>query len=100
MELGQMPRKVSINESSLTKMEIRKLNALRNSIGDDLGAKAFSQWYESRPAKTKAAPVDKTAQAIADAVMDLFAKGKIKTLPRGGYVIKRGRGRVVVELAG
>ncbi len=94
-----MPRKASIDESSLTKMEIRKLNALRKSIGDELGAKAFSQWYESRPATIKAVPVDKTAEAIADAVMDLFTKGKIKALPRGGYLVKRGRGRVVVKPA-
>ncbi len=92
-----MPRKANIDESNLTKMEIRKLNALRKSIGDELGAKAFKQWYESRPATTKAAPVDKTAEAISDAIMDLIAKGKIKALPRNGYVVKRGRGRVVVE---
>ena len=94
-----MPRKATIDESSLTKMEIRKLNALRKSIGDELGAKAFGQWYESRPTKTKSAPVDKTAEAIAEAVMNLITKGKIKTLPRDGYVVKRGRGRVVVEPA-
>ena len=94
-----MPRKATIDESSLTKMEVRKLNALRKSIGDELGAKAFSQWYESRPATTKSAPVDKTAEAIANAVMDLIAKGKIKALPRSGYLVKRGRGRVVVEIA-
>ncbi len=81
-------------------MEIRKLNALRKSIGDELGANAFKQWYESRPPTTKSAPVDKTAEAIAEAIMGLIAKGKIKNLPRDGYVIKRGRGRVVVQPAG
>ena len=94
-----MPRKMNFDESSLTKMEIRKLNALRKSIGDELGAKAFKQWYETRPPTTKATPVDKTAEAIGDAIMDLMAKGKIKSLPRNGYLVKRGRGRVVVEPA-
>ena len=94
-----MPREVNFDESSLTKMEIRKLNSLRKSIGDDLGAKAFGQWYESRPSTTKATPVDKTAEAIANAVMELIAKGKINSLPRGGYLVKRGRKRVVVEPA-
>ena len=91
-----MPRKPTIDQSTLTKMELRKLNALKKSIGDDIGNKAFLEWMKKRPAK-KAAPVDKTAEAISDAVMKLMDSGKIKALPRSGYVVKRGRGRVVVE---
>ena len=94
-----MPRKVNIDESSLTKMEIRKLNALRKSIGDDLGAKAFTEWYKNRPAPKASQPVDKTAEAVAEAIMGLIEKGKINSLPRGGYLVKRGRGRVVVAPA-
>ena len=94
-----MPRKVNIDESSLTKMEIRKLNALRKSIGDDLGAKAFTEWYKNRPAPKASQPVDKTAEAVAEAIMGLIEKGKINSLPRDGYVVKRGRGRVVVAPA-
>ena len=33
-----------INESALTKGQIRKLNALRKSIGDDLAEEAFGKW--------------------------------------------------------
>ena len=47
-----MARNPSIDESNLTKMEARKLNALRKSIGDDLGAKAFAEWHRTRPAPT------------------------------------------------
>ncbi len=94
-----MARKPSLDESNLTKMEVRKLNALRKSIGDDLGTKAFSAWHRSRPATLKAAPVDKTAQAIAEAVMGLIKNKTIKSLPRGGYTVRRGRGRVVVDPA-
>ncbi len=95
-----MARKPSLDESSLAKMEIRKLNALRKSIGDDLGTKAFVEWQKSRPAAPDAAPVDKTAEAIASAVMALIDSGAIKGLPRGGYTVRRGRGRVVVQAAG
>ena len=56
-----MARKATFNESSLTKMQIRKLIALRKSIGDDLGTKAFTEWLNSRPAPEEANPVDKTA---------------------------------------
>lgn len=94
-----MPRKTSIDESSLSKMEIRKLNALRKSIGDDLGAKAFTEWYKNRPAPKQSQPADKTAEAVAEAIMGLIEKGKINSLPRGGYLVKRGRGRVVVAPA-
>ncbi|MDP6704955.1 MAG: hypothetical protein QF893_01320 [Alphaproteobacteria bacterium] len=52
----------------------------------------------SRPARKKAAPADETADAIATTVMKLIADGKIKGLPRRGYVVKRGRGRVIVSL--
>ena len=91
-----MARKPSINESTLSKMEVRKLNALRKSIGDDLGNKAFAEWYKARPvAGPKAGPVDATAEAIAQAVMGLIEDGTIKGLPRGGYNMRRGRGRVV-----
>ena len=87
----------SLDEFPLTKMEVRKLNALRKSIGDDLGTRAFAEWQKSRPATSaKAATVDKTAEAIAEAVMGLIEGGTIKGLPRGGYNVRRGRGRVVV----
>ncbi len=95
-----MARKPSLDESNLTKMEVRKLNALRKSIGDDLGSNAFAEWHKSRPMAPKAAPVDRTAEAIAVAVMGLIESGTIRSLPRGGYTVRRGRGRVVVQSAG
>jgi len=45
----------------------------------------------------KVAPVDRTAEAIAVAVMGLIESGTIRSLPRSGYTVRRGRGRVVVE---
>ena len=91
-----MARTPSLDESTLTKMEIRKLNALRKSIGDDLGTRAFAEWLKNRPAPSASVAPDKTAEAIAEAVMGLIEGGTIKGLPRGGYNVRRGRGRVVV----
>ena len=89
-----------IDETNLTKGEIRKLNALRKSIGDDLGEKAFAAWLKERPVPSApAAPSDATAEAIAAAVMALIEDGSIKGLPRDGYNVRRGRGRVVVSRA-
>ena len=96
-----MARKPNIDESSLTKMEVRKLNALKKFIGDDLGAKTFAEWLQTRPApSSKGTPEDNTAEAIAEAVMGLINDGTIRGLPRGGYTVRRGRGRVVVTASG
>ena len=35
-----------MDESSLTKGQIRKLNALKKSIGDDLGEVTFLKWLK------------------------------------------------------
>lgn len=94
-----MPRKVTVNEKALTKMELRKLNALKRSIGDELGTKAFKEWLEKRPDTTVGPHSDKAADEIASTVEKLIAQGKIKRLPRRGYNVKRGRGRVIVEQA-
>ena len=90
-----------INEAKLTKGELRKLNALRKSVGEKIGNEAFAEWMKSRPAPSAPTSTgDPTADAIAGAVMALIDKGTIKGLPRGGYVVRRGRGRVVVTPAG
>ncbi len=55
------------------------------------------EWLEKMP--TKPLPkVDKPAQLLADAVETLIEKKKPR-LPRGGYLVKRGRGRVIVTKA-
>jgi hypothetical protein len=82
------------DEKQLTKGQLRKLNALRKSLGEDIADKAFSEWLRTGGPE-QAAPVDKNAQAIADALVALIDKGKLR-IPRGGYLITRGRGRVIV----
>jgi len=75
-------------------MQLRKLNALRKSIGEDIGTKAFLNWLESRPTESKA-PVDKNAARIVEALQPLIDSKKL-TIPRGGYLLRRGRGRIIV----
>lgn len=87
-----------VNEAALTKGEIRKLNALRKSVGDKLGEQTFAKWLEKRRSKSVTEPTDKNAELIADTIMGLIKSKNIR-LPRGGYVITRGRGRVIVEAA-
>ena len=40
---------IRIDESALTKGQRRKLNALRKSVGDEVGERAFAEWLASRP---------------------------------------------------
>lgn len=78
----------TLNMDALTKGEIRKLNALKKSVGDDLGTEVFIKWLTQRPApKPK---VDPVAERIAEALEPLARDPKIKT-GLHGYTIKRAR---------
>ena len=84
-----------IRERDLTKGQVRKLTALRKSLGKEIADNAFAEWLASVP-EGKPELGDKNAEAIAELLNPPVLDGKIK-LPRGGYVVRRGRGRVVVE---
>lgn len=88
-------RKNRINESELSKGQLRKLNALRKSLGDDIGSRAFAEWLASKSDGT-AEPSDKNARTISEALQPLIEDGKLR-IPRGGYLLRRGRGRVIIE---
>lgn len=91
--------KASIDESQLTKGQIRKLTALRRSLGDQqIADEAFAKWLARAAHSTGTAPSDRTAEKIAAAVQQLRDKEKI-SIPRDGYVVKSGRGRIIVEPA-
>ena len=86
-----------IDESTLTKGQVRKLTALKRSVGEEIGTRAFADWLASREA---AGPKpDGNAAVIVDTLWPMVREGTL-AIPRGGYLIKRGRGRVVVEAAG
>ena len=84
-------------QTALTKGQIRKLNALRNSVGPTIGEKAFAEWLKKTGAGKEAA-VDKNIELIAKTVAAAI-KSKKLSIPRGGYLLTRGRGRVLVERA-
>ena len=77
-----------LNESALTKGELRKLNALKKSVGDDLGEEVFIKWLTQQPApEPKADPVE---SMIREALAPLVANPKFKP-GLHGYTVKRGR---------
>ena len=81
-----------IDENSLTKGQRRKLNALRKSVGTEIGEQAFAAWLASQPTATA------DAALIVDTLWPLVQQGAL-AIPRGGYLLRRGRGRIVVEPA-
>ncbi len=87
-----------LDEKALTKGELRKLNALRKTVGEDVGEKAFMEWLRKKPA-TMIETEDKNAVLIADTLFPLIEKNKIR-IPRGGYLVRRGLVRVIVERPG
>ena len=92
-----MAAKSGIIQTSLTKGQIRKLNALRKSVGPDIGERAFAQWLKRANAERGIAE-DKTSAQIAEAIQAALGK-KGLSIPRGGYLVTRGRGRVIVTRA-
>ena len=43
---------MAIDETGLTKGQVRKLNALRKSVGDDLAEEVFAKWLERAAASS------------------------------------------------
>ena len=85
-----------IDEAALTKGQLRKLNALRKSVGPAIADEAFAKWL-AQAAETP--ETDEDAETISNALWHLIREGK-PLVRRGGYIVRRGRGRVVVEPAG
>ena len=94
------PRKAAaaFNEAALTKGELRKLNALKKSVGDQIGEKAFVQWLRNKTKSATAVPRDRNAEMTADTLGKLV-QGSGLRLPHGGYLVTRGHGRVIVTRA-
>ena len=84
-------------KGTLTKGQRRKLNALRKSVGDEIGEQAFTAWLSSQSASA-AAEANQNAAMIVDTLWPLVQQGTL-AIPRGGYLLRRGRGRIIVEAA-
>ena len=78
--------------NNLTKGQIRKRNALRKSIGDELGEEAFQKWLKQQPAKGSTEESDPVANRLIAALSGL-ADDKTFRLGRRGYVVRRAKGK-------
>ena len=84
-------RNAKLDQSSPTKGQARKLNALEKSIGNDLGTMAFTKWLQSQ---TKEIDVNKDpiSEKLKSALLSLENDNSIR-IGNKGYSIKRARGK-------
>jgi hypothetical protein len=90
---GRKARTLGLEISKLSKGYLRKLTALRKSLGEEIADSAFVKWLATQ---SSPASGDPHANKIADVLTPLALKSGLK-IPKSGYVIRRGRGRVIVE---
>ena len=83
-----------MNKKSMTKGQVRKLNALRKSLGNQIADKAFMEWMKQQAKQAPAERADPVVNKLLAALKGL-EKDKSINLGRKGYVIKRAKGRGV-----
>ncbi len=71
--------------------QLRKLNALRKSVGPAIGERELVEWLKR--ANTEG---DRNADLIAEAVQRVLWDKRL-SIPRGGYLVRRVRDWVIVE---
>lgn len=82
---------MAIDENTLTKAQVRKLNALRRYVGDKLGNDVFSKWL-ARQTAAAAPKVDPVAKKIEETLAG-FAGDRKFNLGVYGYTIRKARGK-------
>lgn len=80
-------RKPLIDESKLSKGDKRSLLAIRKKLGQKIADKAFAEYLASANGESDYAPLHATLWPLV--------KSKKVKIPRGGLLIRRGRGRLV-----
>ena len=81
-----------LTEAELTKGQVRKLNALRKSVGDDLAEEVFEKWLQRQASeKSKEQQDDPIAARIAETLAEL-ATDPTFNLGNYGYTVVRARG--------
>ena len=82
---------MTIDQSTLTKGQVRKLNALRKSLGNDIADDAFGKWLKTQT-KTPRVVRDPVADALVAALANLTSDKSFR-LGTKGYVVKRAKGK-------
>ena len=73
-------------------MQVRKLGALRKSLGKKIADKAFAEWLKEQSTASNEQKTDPVAAMIVAALKPL-EKDKSLNLGQHGYSIRRSKGR-------
>ena len=79
---------MAFDEKTLTKGQTRKLNALRKSVGDELGTEVFGKWLAQQAEPKRDAIAVKIEEALAQ-----YAGDRSFRLGNYGYTVRRARGK-------
>ena len=85
-------QEIAIDETGLTKGLMRKLNALRKSVGDDLAEEVFAKWLERQAASQAKENPDPVAMKIGEALAGFVNDPKFN-LGNHGYTLRRAKGK-------
>ena len=80
-----------MKKSTLTKGQVRKLNALRKFLGNKIADPAFSKWLKTQNPHKFGGKTDPVAEKLERSLKSLSSK-KIN-LGTWGYTIKRAKGK-------
>ena len=83
---------MAIDETGLTKGLVRKFNALRKSVGDDLAEEVFAKWLESQATSQAKDKPDPVAMKIVAALTGFENDPKFN-LGNHGYTLRRAKGK-------
>ena len=86
---------MAINEQNLNKGHVRKLTALRKSLGQEIADEAFEKWA-SQQSKDTGEKADPIAARIEELLAPTANDAKFR-LGRYGYTIRRAKGRGVAK---
>jgi hypothetical protein len=88
---GKKDQKV-MDESTLSKGQLRKLEALRKSLGVAIADDAFGKWLKAQPKMGVANERDAVAEKLVEALSALESDKSFR-LGRKGYVVRRAKGK-------
>ena len=83
---------MAIDETGLTKGLVRKLTALRKSVGDKLAEEVFTKWLERQAASQAKDKPDPVAMKIVETLAGLEKAPKFN-LGNHGYTLRRAKGK-------
>lgn len=83
---------MAVDEKALNKGQVRKLNALRKSVGNDLAEDVFNKWMKRQASDKPVEKADPVAEKLVAALAGLEKDNGFR-LGNQGYTVRRARGK-------